>query len=436
MKEGQWLTITFFICLIIFLSISIDIIWQPFIHAEDGIIFLNDAMEKGIHSLFITYGGYFVVLSRMIAIIAICFGKIFNSFILVTSIMKWCTIIYTIICVNYINSKDFEQIIKNRILRLVVSILAMLVMANHIYMIYNATGIHWWGGLLAFIAGLVFLTNKTPSYYIIPFLILAILSSPSALLIAIPIIFYIVNKIWKEKNKIKEEKTKYLLNNKFELIKLIIIAIAGLLQVYAIIFVSKDIDTITNPDLSIAHISSVLEKAIIGTLKNIPYSLKFNLSYEWIIKDNFLIGTGIIMWILLFYRALINKQFKIVLWCFLEIFILYFMDFYKIVNYLELPGKAFYNALPAFAGILAVVKCLSDDYKRYFKFSQYSAIVGLGLVTLLFYNCTEKPDFRFCKFMYEIEDRVDFNSDTKKKIRISPGGDWHVDVPYFKEKRK
>ena len=69
-KEWQWLLITFFVCLVAIIFISPQIIWQPFIHAEDGPVFLRGALEMGASSLFKTFGGYFGVLPRGFAIIS------------------------------------------------------------------------------------------------------------------------------------------------------------------------------------------------------------------------------------------------------------------------------------------------------------------------------------------------------------------------------
>ena len=61
LSESHWLLITFIICFICIISLSPEIIWQPFIHAEDGSIFLKETMVRGIDSIFNTYGGYFGV---------------------------------------------------------------------------------------------------------------------------------------------------------------------------------------------------------------------------------------------------------------------------------------------------------------------------------------------------------------------------------------
>jgi hypothetical protein len=427
-KEWKWLGFTFVVCLIAILSISVSIIWQPFIHAEDGTIFLKDALEHGKNSLFYTYGGYLGILPRAFAILAIHLGRRYNSFIVVTMVMKWCSIIFSIICVNYINSKDFKVIIKNRVARLLISILAIMVMSNHTYMLYNATCIHWWGGLLAFLVGLVFLNKKMPSFYIIPFLMLAILSSPSALLVAIPIIYYIISKLLTDKKIIKEEKFKYLLNHKADILKLLIIAIAGLIQVYSIAFVADEIETINNPDVSLVHIGLVIKQSIVGVCKNIPYILKSKMEFAWINNITMII-TGMIIWIVLFFRSIKNKQFKIILWCFLEIFILYFMDIYKCYGHMILPSNSFYNSIPTFAGIFAIVKTICDDYTKFFIAIKYLVWGFLCAAIVIFYKYTSKPYYGYCKNIYSIEQYVNFESEKTVEVEIHPGGVWHVNVP-------
>ena len=51
-KEWQWLLITFIISLIAMISISIRILWEPYIHAKMGGHFINYAMFVGKKSLF------------------------------------------------------------------------------------------------------------------------------------------------------------------------------------------------------------------------------------------------------------------------------------------------------------------------------------------------------------------------------------------------
>ena len=194
-KEWQWLLITFIICFVAIISISIPILWQPYIHAEDGTQFLKDALFEGKSSIFKTFGGYLGVLPRLSALIAIYLGRKFNSMVLVTYVMKFCSTIFTIIVINYFNSKEFKHLINSRILRLITSILLMFVMANHGTMIYTSITLHWWSGLLAVLIGLNFINKKFPSLYIVPFLLLSILSSPSALIVVIPMIYYLFIKI-------------------------------------------------------------------------------------------------------------------------------------------------------------------------------------------------------------------------------------------------
>ena len=59
--------------LVIYVSFSTEVLWRPFIFAEDT-IFLNNALTDGIKSLIYRHAGYLEVVSRLVANVSIMTG--------------------------------------------------------------------------------------------------------------------------------------------------------------------------------------------------------------------------------------------------------------------------------------------------------------------------------------------------------------------------
>jgi hypothetical protein len=427
LKEWQWFLITFIICIIFIVTMSIEILWQPYIFAEDGSIFLKDAFSEGIKSLNNTYGGYISIVPRIIAIIAIFLGKRVNSIILVINIMKCLSILYIALCINYFNTKEFKWFIKNRLVRFFISLILIEVIANQDYTLYSATYTHWWSGFLAFLVGINFLNKKTPPFYIIPLLMFSILSSPSAILIAIPIMYYVVVKII----EVKKEKNikQFFVDNKLNIIKLILIAIVGLIEVYSMMFIATEVESITNPNISVTSIITICKKVVNSSLNCVTYSLSCGLSQDIPVKVSIIIG--VIVWAILLYRNIKNKNIKIFIFTLIEVFLLYFMTEYKNSTLFDLPyfWTTWYNSVPSAVIILLCIKTLYDDFGKcniVFKI----AIVLLAIIFFIFaYMNIKLPDYQYCNNILEIKNKVDFTSNNLVEIQTAGGNMGRLYVP-------
>ena len=64
---------------IIYFSLDFRMIKMPFVFAEDA-IFLNEAITDGFKSIIYRHAGYFELLPRLFANIAVFIGAIFNSY--------------------------------------------------------------------------------------------------------------------------------------------------------------------------------------------------------------------------------------------------------------------------------------------------------------------------------------------------------------------
>ena len=273
-KEWQWLLITFIISLIAMISVSIIILWEPYINGEMAGFFINDAMYLGKKSLFVIRAGYLEILPRLFALIAVYFGKKYNSMLLVAYIVKWCAIIFPVIVANYFNSKEFKPFIKSRIIRLLTTIIIIYSMGRYTAMLYTGVTTHWWGGFLAFLVSLSFVNKKMPPIYIIPFLILSIVSAPSALIVGISIVYYLISKIKKVKQLgIK----KAILKNKLKILMLILIFIAAIAQIYAVFIVGNKIQLTSTDSKKNYKIIDVLLDTTKATIKTIPEAFSFKI---------------------------------------------------------------------------------------------------------------------------------------------------------------
>lgn len=430
-KEWQWLLITFFVCLVFIISLSPEIIWQPFIHAEDGPIFLKEALEQGVKSIFNLFGGYFGVTTRIFSLIAIAVGRKFNSFIAVTYVMKITATIYTVIAVNYFNSKYFKGIIKSRVYRLAISVLLMMVVANHGHMLYTSIMEHWWGDLLILLVGINFATKKMPPLYILPIVILQVLSSPVAILIVIPITYYIICKII-ESNK--DELKRAILKNKIKITMIILIFVTSIVEAYGVLVLSKNENksAIKENSLSVNYISKTIERTLCATAKNFTYVMSFcKPQNEAKNKVYILVGSAVIL--MLLWRYCKNKNINMFLWGLIIIMGIYFMVYFKQDDYFKLPSDNFYNSIPAATIALLLIKWIYDDLRKIFKkkiyISRIATIVLLITLNVIFYQNTIKPNYESCKNLYEVEKDVDFSSSKIKVVSITPHGEMSAYVP-------
>ena len=428
-KEWQWLLITFIISLIAMISISIRILWEPYIHAEMGGRFIDDAIHFGKKALFGGRSGYLEFLPRLFAIIAVYFGKKYNSMILVAYIVKWCAIIFPVIVANYFNSKEFKPFIKSRIIRLLTTIIIIYSMGRYTVMLYTGVTTHWWGGFLAFLVSLSFLNKKMPPMYIMPFLILSILSSPSALIVGIPIVYYLITKIKMVKQL---GLKKIILKNKLKILMLILIFIAAIANIYIMFFIGNNIQIKSKNVNDNYKIIDMLIDTTKNTIKTIPEAFSFKIKLLNNILTSRINGIlGLIIIAILIWRYAKKGELKVLIWSLLAIFILWFIIIYRrIGNDQIIKGLSFYIAIQSVIGIMLVLKWLYDDiYSRNIILKIFTVLIFIFLIVTTYLK-TEKPSYEFCNDLYSIEKYVDFKSKKTTEVRFPPSGaDWKLSVP-------
>lgn len=173
---------------------------QPW--AEDGQVFLQQAIEHSFHSLFILYAGYLHTIPRLVTLISLQFSftnapLIMNSFALLISTLS----------ISYFFNEDFRFIIRNDFLRLLCTVVMICLPFSEIYL--NITNIHWFLSFFIALWGVKFIFNfnslaeKDINYslkeiFCIFFLSLSFLTAPLSF-IMIP--FLIASYLYRIKSK-------------------------------------------------------------------------------------------------------------------------------------------------------------------------------------------------------------------------------------------
>lgn len=418
----------FVICLVTMTFLNINIIKRPYLFAEDGKIFLNQYMEFGFSSLFKTYGGYFNLMSRLFAVISVSLAKIFNSVYVLANSQKTLSMLFSAFVCCYFVSDTFEEIIKSRKVRMIIAFIGLILISNFSWLLYNGVSIHWWCGVLLFLVSLNILNNKLPSYKIMPILVICILSSPSGLIIAFSLLYYIIKKIsWSHPFK------NLLINySKDEMIKIAILVISLAIQSYAILFIT-DVDTISSFSMTLSRFKSLLYYSYLLTVSSINFIFGTN---TYLSLSNVSLSTivGLGLWLLVIYSADRHNKVKYVFFCLGSIFFLYFMINFKkedfIGYYHEMISTSYqvwYHSLPAFIAFYAVAISLYKENKLQINYFYYS-ICFIVLVSL--WHTVNHPEYETTLELANMANYVDYKSNKYAYVHISPDFlDWYVTIP-------
>ncbi|PYV50423.1 MAG: hypothetical protein DMG92_07750 [Acidobacteria bacterium] len=140
--QGIWFQLIIFAigCLIVF-SRRPDALLNAQFYAEDGSLFYRDAYQSGLHSLLMTYSGYFHILLRLTALLARLF-----PFAWAPLVMTTVAITFQVLPVNLFFSSRFSQI--SFPIRMLAGFI-YLALPNSFEIDANLTNMHWHLGLLA-----------------------------------------------------------------------------------------------------------------------------------------------------------------------------------------------------------------------------------------------------------------------------------------------
>lgn len=153
---------------------------QPW--AEDGTIFLQQAIYSSIGSIFIPYAGYYLAIPRAVALIALQFG-LANA----PLIMNICALLISVFCISYIFRPQFRILIPNDSHRFFLAVLIACLPITEIFL--NITNIQWF--LIVFLtlwSTNVIFNPETPSmttynFFEMLFVIFSFLSCPLSIIL-------------------------------------------------------------------------------------------------------------------------------------------------------------------------------------------------------------------------------------------------------------
>lgn len=181
--------------LIIYISFSTEVLFRPFVFAEDT-LFLNDALVYGYKSLLFRHAGYLEIFSRIIGNISIVAGGVFNNYLVSTFCMKIVAIFVVTYYVIYFGIEDFAWLVKEKFLRYIICFIILVCFGNFFNCFYNITYIHWIGEFFIFLVGLNLVFNKKlPGIFCSIVCVMTCLQSPEGCLLIVPLAIYVFFRI-------------------------------------------------------------------------------------------------------------------------------------------------------------------------------------------------------------------------------------------------
>jgi len=408
--------------IIIYVSFSPEVLWRPFIFAEDT-VFLNNALTDGFKSLFYRHAEYWEIISRLAGNIAIFLGRGANSYLVATFFMKAVAISFTAYYIIYFTIADFSWLVRDRCLRFVISFILLVWFGNFINSYYNVTNIHWAGEFFLFLVGmnLVF-HNKFPSKFCMIICLLTCLNSPEACLVLIPFALYILNRIMDRKIRLSE-MAAYLL-----------VFAATSMQFY-VVKNSGNGANVTN--LSI--ISSAVAKSSVAALSASSYVLsneiRSYLSYGQILLS------GSLIWIFIVFSYIKiggTKWGLFVLYALIFLF-LHYMTVYIKYSFIWGPDT-WVNSSPGAVAALFFF-CATVYINSIFKGETVKRIILVFLAVILISQVSHAArmdglgqhykrydyDMLGMKLIEETNKTVDFNSRTYKTLTLY--ANWNLLIP-------
>lgn len=253
--DRRWFNlISFFLILIVYVIIGKDVVSTVYLWAEDGNIFLQQAIDLGWNSIFTVYAGYLHLLPRLVTLFAFSMGSPFNNLVLIATIMKWCTILLSTLILWYFTTDDFEWLIKNRWARLATVLYIPILMTLFSETYGTITNIQWWSGIFVFIVGLNLIRGKFPPLWVCILLFLMSLSTPYSPIIIILLGIYLFQRI---RNLYPTKISKIVSGLPIkEIITIIAIVIAVVIQVY---FVLSSAGGRVKFDIWVSPVSSLID---------------------------------------------------------------------------------------------------------------------------------------------------------------------------------
>ncbi len=419
----------FILFMVTIIMLHPEILKVAYLHAEDGTVFVNDYLKYGLKSFVMTQGGYFCTVSRIFALISVIIGKMFNSITIVANTINILSIIYIASIFTYFCSNEFDNLIKSRYYRILISIIVIILGSNFYGMLYNGVGIHWWSGVLIFIVCLNLLNGKLPSLKMLPLILTSIVSSASTMILAFSMLYYLINRI-----DIKNIKKSIKLISKKDMFIYISMGLFLIIQAYGILFKGS---STSNSSLDLNHLLKLIYYSGLEMFQSILFILGVDF-YKQIVSLGLGFHISAMMWLIIYFILHKEKKSQYFYVIALSIFFTYFMIYFKNndvigqFNWLSHDDVAsFYNMLPAVMGVFIVMITLYYHFKNIKLFINPILFMFICLA-LIYSKNIDKIDTNENVNLTNIEPYVDFSSDKYATVSITPYSIWYVYVPVKK----
>lgn len=418
----KWFILCIFILILVQIIIYPGILKTTFFHAEDGTVFFSNA-KNGLEALFTPWGGYLVLLSRIITGIAYVIMLITNSILAAGETIEILSIITVALICAYFASDTFSYLIASRPKRLVLMTVLILLMSGFENMLYNTVDLHWWCGIFALFVSLNLIHNKKLSNWAVLFTILCILSSPSTFYIIFPCIYSI------KKYSFKTNKALYLTIIISILIQAIVVFFVPTQTVLGVVDSNRGPQSILNYDSIIKNLPTTVYNIII-TLALMPY-YTLGSSFPYILEQQLYgpaVFLGIVLWTsLIFYHRKSPTQLRQILLCIIAICTIYAMVSLK-GSFPDYTSSFYHSTCTAIAFITFGVQICN---LKNLKLLPYLLAPPLTLVLILsIFEIDLSPN----QDLILVDNYIDRNSNHTARVFIKPNEGiwkerWYVDVP-------
>ena len=418
LSPKTWFFLVFiFLCLFQF-AMYPEPLRSNYIYAEDAGVFTNDFEREGIAVLMKPFAGYFVLLSRIFGVIAVSVARFFNNFNLIGTAFSVLSMIFIAFVGAYFVSDRFKFLIKSRLRRLITMLIVFLLLACLIGMYFASVCIHWWCGIFMFLISLELISGKMPPKYTYPVIIIAALSSPSAFILGLGVLY------WAGKTIFVDKKAKTLLKGGspfFLFVTLFPLA----LQAFIIVFGNQSTEA-TSSGLALSHLAETARATYESALSIPLFSFTFNL-FSSLGKMGIAPIAGGAIWLAIIIVAKKQKLLKYVIFTAICTIFIYILTYYKRtapVDFYQTMAEwgMFYHAVP----VVATFILISTIWAKIPRKKEIILIEAAFLLVIVPHIRIERYKMYSWKNqeLIEANEYLDFNSDTAALVHTPPFPDY------------
>ncbi len=384
---------------------------QPW--AEDGVIFIQQAIEYSFSSLFISYAGYFHTIPRLVTLFSLQFGLQNTPFI-----MNFLSLLIATFSISYFFNKKFRFIIKNDYLRFASTFFILLMPIQEIFL--NITNIQWflaiyltlWTSDFIFNYGSVFQSKLNIRTILqMVFTVLAFLTTPLAFLLVPFLILTVIRR-----SKCSQFFT-------FDFFILYLVPIISVL-LYIIICISVDASRSAEIP-SLINIVRIFSAQVVAKLF---YSNSHEIVSQFGYAPSYLISTFVVLFLILAAFKKRTTAVDIWLWSLIILDILLISisspDFNRMFSSYNIMGGERYLFYPMTWLLILFIRHFNTFDRNKIKYLIYLCL-ALFLINATFnYELHSFEDLSFKSYANDF----DLNGQSTCTIPINPLG-WFMIVP-------